>query len=261
MERNLEGKPLKNAPLVEALFEIKWRLQSPGPPGLQIDPYYSLLPGRLSDKLIDDYPFHEPLPTASMPAEMMAGIVQHRFRKGKDQWPLVQIGPGIFAVNDTQSYKWKDFKKRIINGVNTLYDIYPVQDNLVINSTALRYINALDFDFQKENAVDFLKEQLKINIALPPSLFEKTNVEKSPKDFEIRFAFSCSSPEAEINLRLGKGINRGKTALIWELVVITTSDEISEFRSKLEEWLEDAHELAETWFLNLVEGDLLRRLE
>lgn len=150
------GNKLKNAPLIEAIFEIKWLPKSPSK--LPTDPHYSLIIGRLFDRLEKEYPFHEPLPTAQMPIEIANGIVQHRLRKGKNQWPVVQLGPGIFTVNDTAQYKWEDFKKRVINGVATLYQVYPnSQADLKVNDLVLRYINAIQFDFERDNIVEFLK--------------------------------------------------------------------------------------------------------
>lgn len=84
-------KILKNKPLVEAIFELRWNLQEPSP-GMRVDPHYKLLIGRLYDKLNDEYPFHEQLPTATMPDEIAGYVVRHRFRKDKDKWPLIQIG-------------------------------------------------------------------------------------------------------------------------------------------------------------------------
>lgn len=80
---------LKNKPLVEAIFELRWDLQEPVP-GIKIDPHYKLLIGRLYDKLNDEYPYHEQLPIAAMPDEILGHVVQHRFRRNKDEWPLIQ---------------------------------------------------------------------------------------------------------------------------------------------------------------------------
>ena len=43
------AKELKNKPLVEAILEIRWKLQGL-PPGPQVDPHYKLLLGRLFDR-------------------------------------------------------------------------------------------------------------------------------------------------------------------------------------------------------------------
>ena len=94
---------LKNKPLIEAIFEIRWKLQEGPEKGMRIDPHYKLLIGRIYEKIKDKYTFHEQLPTASMPDEIAGYIIQHRFRKKENEWPLIQLGPGIITLNDTKS--------------------------------------------------------------------------------------------------------------------------------------------------------------
>jgi len=260
----MNRKVLKNKPLVEAIFEVRWQLQSDeAKPEIKIDPHYKLLIGRLYDKLNRNYPFHEQLPAALIPDEMLEGVVQHRFRKGKDMWPLIQIGPGILTVNDTDGYVWEDFERRIIEAVNALFEIYPDSNNLSVESLMLRYIDAIEFDFEKEDIFKFLREQMKIEISLHPPLFEETPVEALPVGFDWRFSFRCIKPTAAINLRFnrGKKKNGNSDRLIWETIVHSTSDGVPELPSELGGWLTDAHNVTDDWFFKLIEGDLLRRFE
>jgi uncharacterized protein (TIGR04255 family) len=112
----MPSKILKNKPLVEAIIEVRWQLKSPNP-GIQIDPHYKILLGRLYDKVVQKYPEHEQLPTASMPDEVTGQMVHHRFRNGGNDWPLLQVGPGIFTLNDTHKYTWEDFRARAVEAV------------------------------------------------------------------------------------------------------------------------------------------------
>lgn len=128
----MSRKDLKNKPLVEAILEIRWQLQQPirvpAPAQMMlpaVDPHYRLLLGRVFDRFQREYPFHEQLPTATLPDEILAHVVQHRFRSAKDDWPLVQVGPGVFTVNDTHRYTWTDFQKRTKEAVIRLYDAHP----------------------------------------------------------------------------------------------------------------------------------------
>ena len=153
----VERKILKNKPLVEAIFEIRWELQEPAP-GMKIDPHYKILIGRIYDRVKDEYPFHEPLPTSTMPDEIAGYVVQHRFRTDKDKWPLIQIGPGIITLNDTEGYVWEDFEKRIHKVLDVLFEAYPeVNNNLRINWLLLRYIDSVDFDYEENNIFSFLR--------------------------------------------------------------------------------------------------------
>ena len=69
------------------------------PGSVTVEKKYKILVGRLYDHGVKDYPAHEPLPTASMPNEMLPYTVQHRFRIEDGHKPLVQVGPGIVRLN------------------------------------------------------------------------------------------------------------------------------------------------------------------
>lgn len=257
----MRRKVLKNKPLVEAIFELRWNLQEPAP-SMRIDPHYKLLVGRLYDKLKDEYPFHEQLPAAAMPDEIAGYIVQHRFRKDKDKWPLVQIGPGITTVNDTEGYVWEDFEKRIIQIVNILFGVYPEsKSNLTVNRLLLRYIDAIAFDFEKDDILTFLKEQAKMKINLYQKLFEDTRVEKSPLGLDLRFSFASTEPKGAIHLRFVRGKTKESDALIWETMVESVSEHVPKVENEIADWVKEAHNLADDWFFKLIEGELLRRFE
>lgn len=253
---------LKNKPLIEAMFELRWNLRQPAP-GIMLDPHYRLLIGRLYEKLYLEYPFHEQLPTATMPDEIAGYVVQDRFRKNEGKWPLLQVGPGIITVNDTEEYIWEDFKKRIVQSVGILFDLYPESaTNLKVNELMLRYVDAVPFDFENDNILQFLQEQLKIRIDLYQGLFEDTGTKKLPLGLDLRFSFASSEPKGAIRLRFARGKRRGSEALIWETVVQSVSkDEVPQLPSGIADWVENAHNITDDWFFKLIEGELLRRFE
>jgi len=117
-------KIFENKPLVEAIFKLKRDLRE-SVSGRWVDPYYKLLIGRIYERIKDEYPFHEQLPTATMPDELAAYMVQHRFRKNENGRHLIQVGPGIITFNDTEGYTWENFKESSIYVLNTLFETYP----------------------------------------------------------------------------------------------------------------------------------------
>jgi uncharacterized protein (TIGR04255 family) len=254
-------KVLKNKPLVEAIFELRWNLQAPAP-GMRIDPHYKLLIGRIYDRVKDEYPFHEQLPTATMPDEIAGYVIQHRFRKSEEKWPLIQIGPGIITLNDTDGYVWEDFEKRIIYLINALFEAYPdAKDNLKVNGLLLRYIDATAFDFEKEDIFSFLKEQLKTNINLYRELFEGTEIGMSPLGFDLKFSFPSAKPRGVVHLRFFRAEKRESDALIWETAVQSVTEDAPEALKEIAVWINDAHNLTDNWFFKLIEGELQRRFE
>lgn len=257
----MSRRELKNKPLVEAIFELRWNLKETSP-GIKIDSHYKLLIGRLYDKFQKEYKFHEQLLAAAIPDEMAGYMVQHRFRKDKDKWPLIQLGPGIITFNETEGYEWEDFKNQIINVLDNLFELYPdAQENLKVNSLLLRYIDAIDFDFKKDDIFSFLKDKMKINITLYQKLFEKTGIDRTCENIDLRFSFPSENPKGIMHLRFARGKKEGTDALIWETAVRSNAEDAPRVKKNIVKWLAVSHNLTNDWFFKIIEGELLRRFE
>ena len=251
----MSQKFLKNKPLVEALVEVRWALGSPAP-NVNVDPYYKLLLGRLFDRVKTAYPEHEQLPSALMPDEFAGYIVQHRFRRTVNGWPLVQVGPGIFAVNETVAYVWDDFRDRAISAVKALYEAHPKPEDLKITSLLLRYIDARPFDYGQEDVLAFLRKKMGVEVLLPSSLFEDNNIKHVPKNFTTQAAFDCGNPPGTVSLGIATGISNDQQALVWETMVQSGDSEIPTMPDDFDAWLNAAHAITHDWFFKLIEGDL-----
>jgi uncharacterized protein (TIGR04255 family) len=251
------GKELHNKPLVEAILEIKWALQgSEKEP--KIDPFFKILLGRFYDRIISDYPEHEQLPTANLPDEIVGQMVQHRFRIGKEQWPLVQLGPGIFTFNSTADYKWSDFKERSILVVKKLFEAHPRIEQFKVTSIVLRYINAVGFENGNNDIFNFISENLKISLALPDNLFEN-NIENKPLSMSFQSSFKSSSPSGTISIRVTNGQKEGLPVIIWETALKTSDGDLPNLPSEFESWIDAAHQNTDDWFFKMIEGKLERR--
>ncbi len=251
-------KELKHKPLVEAILEIKWELRK-NALGAQTDPHYKLLLGRLFDRVLVDYPEHEELQTASMPDELVGHLVQHRFRAAKGEWPLVQVGPGVFTVNSTADYRWTDFRSRVLVATKKLYDAHPKPQDMEIQSVVLRYIDAVEFDYGIDNALEFLRDKLKLNVALPENLFDGTSVDERPSGFTWQCSFKCGKPDGVLTVRFATGQKSGAPAIIWETTVESTRKDLPSMPGGFEGWFDQAHEITDDWFFKMIEGELERR--
>jgi uncharacterized protein (TIGR04255 family) len=251
-------KELKNKPLIEAICEVRWGLEgtSPAP---QTDAHYKLLLGRLFDRMLNDYPNHEQLPTANMPDELVGHVVQHRFRVAANSWPLVQVGPGVFAVNSTDDYKWGDFRPRALSAVKKLFEAHPKVADLKITNLNLRYINAVDFDCEADNAFEYLKDNLKLNISLPTNLFDGSDVENKPSGLVWQSSFKCEKPKGTVTIRFATGQRSNKPLMVWETTVESAGDNLPDMPNGFEGWLDEAHKLTDDWFFKIIEGNLERR--
>jgi len=253
-------KVLKNKPLIEAIFELRWELKGKASSGESVDPHYKLLIGAIYERVKQKYPFHEQLPAAEVPDRIAPYLIQHRFRQNIGQWPLIQIGPGIIAVNDTAGYVWEDFSQRISELVNILIVTYPDRDNLVPNMTTLRYIDSIEFDYESD-ILKFLQEKMKIGININPSLFGETGITKSPFNLDIKLSFYSTTPQGVMDIRVMRGKRGGSDALIWETIFRSQGDDTPKSEEGIISWVDKAHKLTDDWFFKLIEGDLLKEFE
>jgi len=257
----ISAKPnLSNKPLIEAIFELRWQLKKKGA-NIFVDPNYKILLGRIYDRVINEYPYHEELPTASMPEELAGHVVQHRFRKAENNWPLLQLGPGLITLNDTDKYSWPDFQKRSHKLLSILFNAYPRRKDLRFIMIQLRYIDALKFDFKNENVFNFLSNKMKTNIGVSSNLFEGTGVVTRPLGIDIKLSFTTRKPKGSITLKFSRGKKGDKDALIWETIVQSLGQDIPKTEKTIGAWIEKAHFISDDWFFKIIEGELYERFK
>ncbi len=250
---------LNNKPLIEAIFELHWKLPSEHPE-LPADPNYKLLVGSMHGHFKDEYPFFEQLPTAQIPDALAAYLVQYRFRAGEALWPIVQLGPGIITLNQTADYRWnEDFSPRIGRTIHAFFAAYPGTQRPVVQSLILRYIDAVAVDYENQTIFDFLRDMMKVRVELLPSLFEHTGVTNQPQILDMRFAFPSVNPAGTISLRFARGKHADKDALIWESVFESSSVDLPQGEADILAWADGAHTMIRDWFFKLIEGELRRR--
>lgn len=213
----------------------------------------------MSERLSSKYPYYEKLPTARIPADIAAFVVQHRFRTAAQTWPLVQIGPGIVTLNDGVNYKWSDFKQRAIDLLQAVFATHPQKADIQVESVLLRYMDAESFDFNSENALMFLREKLKVNVELPKALFEGERVRSQPEGLNLQMVHACTRPKGTINLTVATGQHQDRKAVIWDTSVLSRGEAAPRLPDDAETWLDAAHSLTHDWFFKLIEGELLGR--
>jgi len=253
----MSAQKLNRAPLIEAIVEIRWKARPEG------DPNYNLVIGKLSESF-KEYPVYQPLSNADVPMPLAAQMhmVQHQFRASPNGWPLIQVGPSIFTLNETRDNDWEgDFRERAVSAVETFFGVYPKSDALNIESVLLRYIDAIEFDWEKESLLDFLDRKLKTKIVLPPSLFRDTRVRPSPVALDFTSSFRCTEPRGLVHLRFASGQSRGKRSLIMETMVQSTEADVPQMPEGFACWSDAAHGITSTWFRLLTEGDLYRSFQ
>jgi uncharacterized protein (TIGR04255 family) len=246
---------LVNPPIVEALVEVRWAMDKTS--DLNPDPYYQLLLGSFYQKIKNNYPFHEALPASSIPDEVTGSVVKHRFRVAENSWPLIQLGPGIMSINQTEGYTtFEKFKPMPIDAINALFEIHPDPKKIKIKSLVLRYIDAVKVDCSQVNILDFISNSMHAPIELPDFIIQDTNFEKKPTGFKWRTTLRCNKPAGMATLAFSTGTQEGEPALIWEQILKSENDDIDEMPKDFDAWIDSAHKVVHTWFQNLIKGDL-----
>ena len=247
-------RELPNKPLIEAILELRWQV-SPETG----DPHYPLFPGKLHGAVASSYPFHEALPASLVPNAMSHDLVQHRFRSAENSWPLIQVGPGIVTLNDTESYSWSDFGPRAKSLVKKVFEVYPQPADIKATSLLLRYLDAVDFDYHENDILPFLNDKLKVQVNVPSVLFSQAPVSERPESLNFRVSFPILDPQGVISLHFRTGARNGTPSLMWETSVRSAGVEMPEMPGKFDDWIEAAHRLTDDWFFKLIEGDLEKR--
>lgn len=158
------------------------------------------------------------------------------------------------TLNDTENYSWNDFKRRIEKVLTVLDKVNYTE----YESISLIYINAVDFNFAKENVFDFLKAHFGIELRLPGQLFEDGKVTAQPTGLEFRVDYPTKEPGGVITLRIERGIAYNKESLIWMLSVNANGNDVPHNKEEILNWVEKAHDLIEKWFFMLLSDELRR---
>ena len=232
---------LPKAPLIEVIFELRWTSLDANE--LQDSQY---LHGDLYPLIKDKYPYREAIQGFTMPSFFNAPT--HRFRTAANDYPLVQIGPGILTINTVDSkYFWSEYETWVIDIIGNLKKIYAFKNTQNVRLT-LQYIDLVRFDFDKENVLDFLKEHL--HITINQGFYTSQSIAKN-----VGLALNFDNDLGTLNI----SINRGKNTLGEDGIAIQTnltSGDVEPEIQHIRDWLAKAHELTSSIFKEMTKGKL-----
>lgn len=244
---------LNNKPLVEAIFEVRWGLTTL-PNGMVQDDGYDIVVGQLRQSLIGELPFHTRPPFGVIPGLLIPHQIQHQFRVAADKWPLVQIGPGILTVNDTEGYTSENFIAFCSRVFSNLAEFWKQngQEPPILH-VALRYIDA---DYLTEEKLVFLRK-LGINITFEKNIFDqKAFANSHPTFVELRSEFNTVNPKGIFSLAINTGKKEDREAMLWETQMICNQDNCKAFVDGPSKWLSDAHNVCHDVFFSMIRGEL-----
>jgi uncharacterized protein (TIGR04255 family) len=261
---------LPNAPLVEVVFELRWKLYNDAIPlPLRIDPGVLPLLNTFSAKMAE-LGYGSALDLA--PVEQTAGqSVLRRFRRTPDQaFPLMQIGSGIFATNDGPMYEWEPYRDQVLRGVEVLLDSYPNLEAYPLqpNHLELRYRDIFDeTSLQTGVVTEFLSRGTTMKVEPPAFLRNPERFEANMPTRVVFNAISRGRKDTQFVVDFGTVLQEGRAAFSLENKVVTrdagvpTFDTKRRFLSGLEKWLEFAHALTSPFFKSFVRPELMDQFE
>jgi uncharacterized protein (TIGR04255 family) len=267
---------LKSNPLAEAWLEIRWKLQpvlemsqAGGAPPFKRDPGFPFALGVFYESIKERFGHRQGLLPSQIPSEMVPYVVHHQFRAAENGWPLLQLGPGVATANFSDPYTWDDFRDVVLYLRTKVLNAY-AETEIETQSVALRYRNAVSFEYGSSNLLGFLEQNLNTSIALPPHIPGNVSSAPQPSSASIVLTFNLLEPKGVGTLRFATGIRGkgnpgadGEEVLVWQLEVASTDNDAPELTDEdsFADWLESAHAVIHEWFFSLIDGPLRRMYE
>ncbi len=238
----------KKAPVVEVIAEVLWELKPILGADLAYDPFLDLLSETFFEEAKKNaFGVVERIVPSQVPIEMLAHKPVFRIRKQKDQWPLYQLGPGIFTANitpcsDKPEYEgWKSFTPTLTDGIELLFSSFPsAEKHLKPKALRLVYINVFGKEHGYENQRQFLKDGLEFNVALPEALIEG-HVEGDEVLSVSEFIFDLKTLKgSQASLKVGKGTHKDQEAIIVESRITKKLESLPIGKDDIVQWFSDA---------------------
>ncbi len=240
---------LPKAPLQEAIFEVRWALDIDPTSKQQIDTGFSLAQGKLQDIVRTKFPHYVRKVPYGIPDLLFQYQVINQYWAKPEIWPVLQLGPGIFTINETETnYDWpKTYSLLIENALDWIYKAY--DENLKINFASLRYIDSVkpkDYGFEGRWA-DFIKEHFNFSFV---NSFDPRGTLKGVQ-FDQYFELEDKSA-LHISMNSGKYRKSDEDALIWQTAV-TKSAKFE--KDSLISWVNKAHSTTSELFREMTKTE------
>ena len=183
----------------------------------------------------------------------------------------MQLGPGIFATNESVMYHWRSFKAQINLGLRVLLNQYPKLSFFSLNPNylELRYVDVFNRSLLGTVAMfDFVEKGTSLRLQLPKMLLDKGLFSG---DALGRFACQRTLKgwkEAWFKFEIGSGrgenseeIIQAQTHIMCKSPGVPDLETHSIFLSQINQWLEFAHDIASPFFKELISSELMRKFQ
>ena len=234
---------LSKAPLQEVIFEAFWELSVNPQTKQPHDPGFELAQGVFAENVSERFPYHKRMPHLIVPPFLMNPQPVHQFWHGEGEWPVLQLGPGLFAANETEkNYVWdSEFLPVIRYGLEAVVRSYKTPPPF--NRVSLRYIDAVELEGEfKDDFIMFIETNLQIRV---------------DRGFEMDGTISNQMVNqthkledgSVLNLMVSDGQRNAKPAVVWQTVVMKEGRfSVDDIR----EWVPNAHSVCSGLFRKML---------
>jgi len=242
---------LPKSPLQEVIFQLYWQLGT-DESGTGIDPFFRSSSLKFEESIKDSFPEKRlvqlPFKAVGHGELSSVRIINHpslQFWKTGGQHPVVQIGEGVLAINQTEpGYVWSDFRVLIRDIVGQLLASYETPPEFV--GIGLEYVDVVrvhDYRIKDRSYPayprDFINEFFKYDLSGGPSVLG------DPTNVSVTHGYELPD-RSDLNVRITSGRNKlNEPVIIWR----TSQNRKTEMTIKdVFEWLDDAHLIARDLF-------------
>jgi len=231
---------LPKAPLQEVIFEVRWDLDVNLPSQQEYDAEIETAVGTLKTLLMDQFPLFQRKLPPELPVQFLNNQIVYQYWTDKNTWPLMQLGPGVFTVNDTdKEYEWSGkFYPLIKSGLEALIQSYSKEPSFRMAS--LRYIDVVRVnDYKFDSWENFIQKNLNFKFE---NMFDTRG---KLKQFTLTQVFETKEAD-DLHITISNGKNAKKEdILIWETNLINVR---SFNKEELLDWADQAHAISSELF-------------
>jgi len=239
---------LKNAPLLEVIFEVRWKSDTP-----EDLANFEMMLGSIFSELKSDYPSILHLrPDPQLPLNIFINQPTHRFFESETKkYPLYQLGPGVLSINTINLvYDWDDFYL-IIKKILLVFLVKSNFNNDKELEVSLKYIDLYRLPDIAYNYLDFLKSKFNINLEFGPAIPEGA----SPILANFETAYLTEVGTLSFSLKKAHANSHGNSieAIIFESGIMKKT-KLESFMDNFEDWIELTHSHLRDFFRNVTRG-------
>jgi uncharacterized protein (TIGR04255 family) len=262
---------LPNAPLSEVVFELRWELEGAESVPIQLrrDPAYPLLAYQFAEEAKrHGFPIQRDL-SGQQPSPLGHSIQYRYFRAADVPFPLWQIGPGIFAYNESTDYEWNSYRESLQQALNALLTSYPKTKAFRMRPIhlELRYVDVFDHDLLGHTDLEkFLQRDTTLSIDINDFFYRDNFDGPFVGRLDIRRRLKTDR-DSYFNMVVSTGESDGRTALILISKVFKQSDNMdlgNQARfilGRILKWTDIAHDLTHNFFWDLIGDELMRKFK